>query len=259
MAKPLNLEEQEQLDEIKHFWKNYGNLITWALIVVFGAIAAWNGWQYWQRSQAAQASALYEEVERAATGGDMTRLERAFTDMKDKFGRTTYAHQAGLLAAKTFAEKGNVDAAKSALLWVADKASDEGYQASARLRLAALLAEAKAYDDALKQLAGDFPAQFAGLVADRRADIYNLQGKKAEAKVEYLKAWRALDERGEYRRLVEVKLTALGVDPKAVTTPATAATAATAATSPMAAPAASATAPPSASTAASAASAGAKP
>ena len=259
MAKPLNLEEQEQLDEIKHFWKNYGNLITWALIVVFGAIAAWNGWQYWQRSQAAQASALYEEVERAATGGDMTRLERAFTDMKDKFGRTTYAHQAGLLAAKTFAEKGNVDAAKSALLWVADKASDEGYQASARLRLAAVLAEAKAYDDALKQLAGDFPAQFAGLVADRRADIYNLQGKKAEAKVEYLKAWRALDERGEYRRLVEVKLTALGVDPKAVTTPATPATPATAATSPVAATAASATAAPSAATAATAASAGAKP
>ena len=257
MAKPLNLEEQEQLDEIKHFWKNYGNLITWALIVVFGAIAAWNGWQYWQRSQAAQASALYEEVERAATGGDMTRLERAFTDMKDKFGRTTYAHQAGLLAAKTFAEKGNVDAAKSALLWVADKASDEGYQASARLRLAAVLAEAKAYDDALKQLAGDFPAQFAGLVADRRADIYNLQGKKAEAKVEYLKAWRALDERGEYRRLVEVKLTALGVDPKAVTTPATPATPATAATSPVAATAASAkAAPPPPATAASA---GAKP
>lgn len=262
MAKPLDLEEQEQLDDIKHFWKNYGNLITWALIVVFGSIAAWNGWQYWQRTQAAQASALYEEVERAATGGDMTRLERAFTDMKDKFGRTTYAHQAGLLAAKTFAEKGNVEAAKSALLWVADKASDEGYQASARLRLAAVLAEAKAYDDALKQLAGDFPTQFAGLVADRRADIYNLQGKKAEAKVEYLKAWRALDERGEYRRLVEVKLAALGVDPKAVTTPATAAT------SPVTAPAASATAPPSAATvptaptaasAATAASAGAKP
>ncbi len=241
MAKPLDLEEQEQLDEIKHFWKNYGNLITWALIVVFGAIAAWNGWQYWQRSQAAQASALYEEVERAATGGDMTRLERSFTDMKDKFGRTTYAHQAGMLAAKTFADKGNVEAAKSALLWVADKAADEGYRASARLRLSALLAEGKAYDEALKQLTADFPVQFDGLVADRRADIYNLQGKKAEAKAEYLKAWRALDERGEYRRLVEVKLTALGVDPKAVATPSTAA-------------------PPSASpVAATAASAGAKP
>ena len=215
MAKPLDLEEQEQLDEIKHFWKNYGNLISWTLIAVFGAIAAWNGWQYWQRTQAAQASAMYEEVERAATAADMTRVERAFTDVKDKFGGTTYAHQAGLLAAKAFADKGNVEAAKAALVWVADKSSDEGYRATAHLRLAGILADGKAYDDALKQLAGDFPAEFEGLVADRRGDIDSLQGKKAQAKAEYLKAWRALDERAEYRRLVEVKLTALGVDPKA--------------------------------------------
>ena len=227
MAKPLDLEEQEQLDELKHFWKNYGNLITWTLIVVFGAIAAWNGWQYWQRTQAAQSSAMFEEVERAVARGDMTRLERAFTDMKDKFGGTTYAHQAGLLAAKTFADKGNNDAAKAALVWVADKASDEGYQAVARLRLAGLLADAKSYDDALKQLAGDFPAEFEALVADRRGDIHNLQGKKAEARDEYLKAWRGLDERAEYRRVVEIKLNAMGVDPNpAVAAPAVAAAAA---------------------------------
>jgi predicted negative regulator of RcsB-dependent stress response len=53
MAKHLDLEEQEQLDDLKHFWKSYGNLITWTLIVAFGAYAAWNGWQYWQRTQAA--------------------------------------------------------------------------------------------------------------------------------------------------------------------------------------------------------------
>jgi predicted negative regulator of RcsB-dependent stress response len=214
MAKPLDLEEQEQLDELKHFWKRYGNLITWTLIIVFGAIAAWNGWNYWQRSQAAQASAMYEEVERAASGGDMTRLERAFTDMKDRFGRTTSAHQAGLLAAQKLAEQGKVDAARAALTWVADKASDEGYQAVARLRLAGLLADAKSYDEALKQLGGDFPAEFEPLVADRRGDIYKLQGKPADAKEAWLKAWRGLDERTEYRRVVEVKLGAVGVDPR---------------------------------------------
>jgi len=50
MAQHLDLEEQEQLDELKHFWKQYGNLITWALIAVLSAFAAWNGYQYWQRS-----------------------------------------------------------------------------------------------------------------------------------------------------------------------------------------------------------------
>jgi predicted negative regulator of RcsB-dependent stress response len=226
MAKHLDLEEQEQLAEIKHFWNEYGNLITWVLIAVFGSIAAYNGWQYWQRTQGLQAGALYDEVERAAQAGDAARVEQAFADMKDKFARTTYAQQAGLLAAKVMVDKGNKDGAKAALAWVADKASDEGYQAVARLRLASVLIEAKAYDDALKQLAGDMPKEFEPLAADRRGDIYSLQGKKIEAKAEYSKAFKGLDERSEYRRLVEVKLSALGVDPQQLVTPASPAAAA---------------------------------
>jgi predicted negative regulator of RcsB-dependent stress response len=212
MAKHLDLEEQEQLAEIKHFWNEYGNLITWVLIAVFAAIAAWNGWHYWERTQSTQAAAMYDEVERAAQAGETTRVERAFSDMKDKFGRTTYAQQAGLLAAKVLEEKGNIDGAKAALAWVADKASDEGYQAVARLRLASILVQAKAYDDALKQLSASFPKEFEALAADRRGDVYKLQGKKAQAQAEYTQAYKGLDEGTEYRRLLEVKLTALGVD-----------------------------------------------
>jgi predicted negative regulator of RcsB-dependent stress response len=212
MAKHLDLEEQEQLAEIKHFWNEYGNLITWVLIAVFAAIAAWNGWHYWERTQSTQAAAMYDEVERAAQAGETSRVERAFSDMKDKFGRTTYAQQAGLLAAKVLEDKGNMDGAKAALAWVADKASDEGYQAVARLRLASILVQAKAYDDALKQLSASFPKEFEALAADRRGDVYKLQGKKAQAQAEYTQAYKGLDESTEYRRLLEVKLTALGVD-----------------------------------------------
>ena len=213
MAKHLDLEEQEQLAEIKHFWNKYGNLITWVLIAVFGSVAAYNGWNWWQRHQAAQASALYDEVERAAQSQDVARVQRAFSDVRDQYGRTTYAQQGGLLAARTFQDAGKLDEAKAALGWVADKASDEGYQAIARLRLAALLADSQAYDEALAQLRGRFPDSFTALVADRRGDILNLQGKKAEAKAEYQKALAAMDAGSDYRRLVEVKLAALGGQP----------------------------------------------
>jgi predicted negative regulator of RcsB-dependent stress response len=212
MAQHLDLEEQEQLAELKHFWNQWGNLISWALIVVFGAIAAYNGWQYWQRTQSTQAAAMFDEVDRAAAAGDTARVERAFGDLKDRYGRTIYAQQAGLLAAKTLADKGNNDGAKAALGWVAEHASDEGYKAVARLRLASVLAEAKAYDDALKQLSGGFPKEFEALAEDRRGDIYDLQGKKAEARSEYAKAYKALGEQNEYRRLVEYKLASLGGD-----------------------------------------------
>ncbi len=213
MAKHLDLEEQEQLDDLKHFWKQYGNLITWVLIAVFGAIAAWNGYQYWQRSQASQASVMYDEIERAIQSGDAARIDRSLADMKERFGSTTYAQQAGLLAARAYYDKGNVDASRAALTWVADKASDEGYQAIAKLRLAGILLEKKAHDEALQQVSGTFPKEYVALAADRRGDILAAQGKKADARLEYEKAYKGLDERAEYRRLVEVKLNALGVDP----------------------------------------------
>ncbi len=216
MANQLDLEEQEQLDQIKHFWKQYGNLITWILIAILGSYAGWNAYQYWQRSQSTQAAALFDEMERLADQGDPAKVQRAFTDMKDKFGGTALAMQGGLLAAKVQETAGKSDEARAALTWVAEKASDPAYQAIARLRLAALLAQAKDHAGAMAQLANSFPSEFQALVADRKGDILMLQDKPTEARSEYQKAYKAFDEQSEYRRLVEIKLTALGADPRPV-------------------------------------------
>jgi predicted negative regulator of RcsB-dependent stress response len=220
MANHLDLEEQEQLDQLKHFWKQYGNLVIWALVVVLAAYAGWNGYQYWQRNQSTQAAAMYDELERVSRQGDLAKVDRAFGDMKERFSGTVYAQQSGLLVARLNYDAGKVDAAKTALAWVVDKSSDESYQAIARLRLAGILADAKSYPEAMAQLAGSFPAEFAGLVADRKGDILTLQGKPLDAKIQYQNAYKALDERTEYRRLVEIKLNALGVDPQPAARPA---------------------------------------
>lgn len=212
MAKHLDLEEQEQLDQIKHFWAQYGNLISWVLIVVFGSFAAWNGWNYWQRSQGIKAAALYDEVDRAALARDAQRMERALADMQANFSGTTFASQAALLAGKTLFDAGEIDKARAALTWAVEESDDASYQAVARLRLAALDVEAGAYDQALKTLEAPMPKSFEPLVADRRGDVLLAQGKTDEARAEYQNAWLALGERTEYRRLVEVKLASLGVD-----------------------------------------------
>jgi predicted negative regulator of RcsB-dependent stress response len=213
MANHLDLEEQEQLDQIKHFWKQYGNAITWCLIAVLGAFAAWNGYQYWQRNQAAQAAALYDEIEKVARSGDAQKLERAFSEMKDRFGSTAYAQQSALVVAKNLYESGQVDGAKSALVWASEKSSDKGIASLARLRLSGILMDAKSYDESLKILESGVAEEFAALVADRRGDVFMAQGKKSEAKSEYLKAHKALEDRADYKRLVEVKLNALGIHP----------------------------------------------
>ena len=112
----------------------------------------------------ADRAAIGEEIDRRVTAAEerqrkwtgpttYDRLERAFADIRDKAGSTAYAQQAGLLAAKVLFEQKQPERAKAALEWVAQQAADDpGLRAVARLRLAALLADAKAYDAALAQL-----------------------------------------------------------------------------------------------------------
>ena len=224
MATQLDLQEQEQLDALKAFWKQYGNLVTWVLILALGAYAGWNAWQYWQREQGLKAGAMYEELDRAALAEDADKTSRIFADMKSQFPGAVFTHQAGLLAAKLQFDKGQADAAKASLAWVAEQAKDEELRTAARLRLAALQAEAKQYDEALKTLAAANASGFEALVADRRGDVLVLQGKPDEAKAAYQAAYKAMSEKADYRRLIEAKLTALGAAPD-VAAPAAAAAA----------------------------------
>lgn len=218
MANHLDLEEQEQIDQLKHFWNTWGTLISAVALAVALGLAGWNGYQFWQNRQAGQAAALLDAVDAAAAGGDMGRLEQAFADMRSKFGGTAQAGLAGLAVGKTASSAGNAALAKAALTWVAESANDDGHKAIARLRLSALLMEEKSYDEALKQLSGSFAAEYAAVVADRKGDVLVLLGKKQEAVDEYSRAYQAFSESMEYRRLVEVKLNALGVKASSLST-----------------------------------------
>ena len=216
MANHLDLEEQEQLDQLKHLWNTWGTLISSVLLVVTVALVGWNGYQYWLNRQASQAAALYDAVDVAARAGDQGRMAQAFGDLKAKYAGTTQAGQAGLALAKTLVEAGNEDGAKEVLTWVASQSGDEGLKALARLRLASVLMDQKNYDEALKQLSSGVPLEFEAAAADRRGDIYLSQDKRTEAVAEYSKAYKLLEDSVEYRRLVEVKLGALGVSPQSV-------------------------------------------
>jgi predicted negative regulator of RcsB-dependent stress response len=144
--------------------------------------------------------------------------QRAFDDMKQRYASTSYAPQAGLLVAKLAIDGGKDDAAataSAALQWVADNASDDGYRAIAALRLSALMLEAQQYDQAQKILEAVRAEAFVGLAQDRLGDLFAAQNKQAEAKAAYLKAFSSLDAASEYRRLIKIKLNALGVEPTA--------------------------------------------
>jgi len=215
-----DLEEQEQLDELKTWWKQHGNLVTAAVVVVAICVVGWQGWNWWQRDRALQAAAVYAAVERAAAEHDAKKAREATGELIDKFPRTAYAGMAALLSARVQAESGDLKSAKLQLDWAVDNARDDEMRDLAHLRLAAVLLDEKAYDEALRQLASEPSLPFSARYADMKGDIYLAQGKQEEAKTAYQAALKKIDEiqkasgnnqRGEqYRDLVMLKLESLG-------------------------------------------------
>jgi predicted negative regulator of RcsB-dependent stress response len=211
----FDLEEQEQLETLKAWWNQYGNLVTWLITIALAGYAAWSGWNWHQRNQSAQAAQLYEELQKSVTAKDAAKVQRAATDMEEKFGRTAYAEMSAMFSAKTAFDAGDLKTAKAQLQWVIDHGSDDEYKSLAKIRLAGILLDEKAYDDGLKLLAGDFPAQFAGAVADRKGDILVAQNKIADARTAYQTALDKIDKKDPARQLIELKLDAIGGGAKA--------------------------------------------
>lgn len=202
--------EQEQLASLKSWWGQYGNLITWLLIAVLAAYAAWAGWGYYQRSQAAQAGQLYEELQKAVTAQDKDKVQRVATDMEEKFSGTAYAQMSALAAAKSAFDANDFKAAKAQLQWVIEKGAIDEYKAVAKIRLAGILLDEKAYDEGLKILSGSFPAGFNSAVDDRRGDILVAQNKLDEARTAYQAALEKTDAQSPGYQLIQIKLDAIG-------------------------------------------------
>ncbi|MDP3668582.1 MAG: tetratricopeptide repeat protein [Telluria sp.] len=209
-----DLEEQEQIDTLKAWWKQNGNMVTWLVIAALSTYVGWSAWTNYQGKQSSQASTLYEEVQRAATAKENAKVQVATAALVEKYGRTTYASMAALAAAKSAIDANDLKAAKTQLTWLQANAATAEFKAIANLRLASIALDEKAYDDGLKYLNGDFPADFAADVADRKADIFVAQNKIAEARASYQVALAKATDKNPGRQLIEIKLDAIGGAPE---------------------------------------------
>jgi predicted negative regulator of RcsB-dependent stress response len=201
-------EEQEQLDTLKAWWAKYGNAATWVVVAGLAAYSGWTGWQYYQRTQAVEASSLYDSLQEA-NGKDNAKVQRAAADIEKRYGSTSYAAMGALTAAKSAFDANDLKTAKAQLQWAIEHGNDE-YRTVAKIRLAGVLLDEKAYDEALKTLGGDVPAQYTASVNDRKGDVLAAQNKLAEARAAYQAALSGMDKKSPARQLVELKLEAVG-------------------------------------------------
>jgi predicted negative regulator of RcsB-dependent stress response len=213
-----DLQEQEQIEELKTWWTMNGTLITAAVVLLAVGVVGWQGWQWWQRSQNGQAAQLYGNMQQALMQQDVKRVRLMAGELVDKFPGTAYAGMAAMLSGKVLVETGDLKSAQAQFGWAAEHATDQGTRDLARLRQAIVLVEEKGFDEALKLLAVPPAPSFMPRYLEVRGDILAAQGKSAEARTAYDEAIKALEggrkaeglPPGPYLEILQAKLAAAG-------------------------------------------------
>ena len=145
-----DLEEQEQLDDLKAWWARWGNTVATVLVVASLAAAAVQGWRWWTVPQGGGSRGAVQRRGQAARANDVAKAKDASPQLTDKYSGTGYAPRAAFLVAKMQFDAGDTAAARAQLQWVVDHADEQELKEIARYRLAELMLNDKQYDEALR-------------------------------------------------------------------------------------------------------------
>ncbi len=216
----MSTHDDEQLENLKRFWQDYGTPIVVGASV---ALAVFAGWRYWQQSQletATMAANTYqstlEAYQKTNTNPDdkaaNTDLQRNAQKLTQDFTNTPYAANAALLLAKRAMENKDVKEAEKQLRWALTQKVDDGVKSLISLRLAHLLSEKGDNKGALALLSQDSNAAFTPSREELRGDILKASGDIAGAQKAYQSAAKALVERNEPRPLLDMKMADVGLE-----------------------------------------------
>jgi len=209
-----DLDEQERLDELKAWWKRWGNLVMIGLAVVIAGAAGWRYWQNHTVTQSLEAATVYEKLTQSLAANDAKGAREAGAMLLDQYKGTAYAPRAAMLLAKLNVMNKDLKSAQSQLEWAVANSKEPAVKDLARLHLAGVQLDQKQYEAALKTLTGSHSDAFAFRFEDMRGDVLMAQGKKAEARVAYQAAFGKMEKDNPYRSIVELKLDALGGETK---------------------------------------------
>ena len=206
----LDLEEQEQVDELKALWKKYGTYITRGAIAFFVLYGLFQGWGYYQNKQSLNASEAYQSIVVLDDKNTKEIMQKA-QSLMDAYGGTPYAGRAAILFAKASYAEGLKDKTKEKLEWASSHAKESATESIALIQLGQVLLEEKKYEEALKKANDVDNEGYLGLANDLKGDALSAMGKKEDAKKAYLEALKRFGPKDPYAKFTQEKLETLGV------------------------------------------------
>jgi predicted negative regulator of RcsB-dependent stress response len=199
------LTEQEQIELLKNWIKQYSLVILTGVLL---AVACISGWRYWQQRQANiayHASSIYDEMLTKRAQHNTTAIITQAQKLYSHYPNTTYGQMAALTLARAEVMRKNYPEAKKYLSWVIKKSHIRSFRQIARLRLARILIAEHDVSATLALLEKSEAAQFNGLTEEVRGDAYFAMQDFSKARAAYKKALSELPNALETRPLLQMK------------------------------------------------------
>ena len=202
-----HLEEQQELDDFKYFWKNWGR---WLFALLFAAALGYLGYIIYKDHKISQnreaAEVLAQMVDKAQSKADSKQINADLLKLQQDYPDTVPAAQATMMVAATEFDAGRYDTAAGHLNWVLSNQKAPLIQALAAQRLAVVLLQQKKYDAAITALNTKVEADFEPLLLEAKGDVYAAQNKTKEAAQSYQQALEKLPKEAIERELLQMKL-----------------------------------------------------
>ncbi len=211
----LDLEEQEQLDNLKNWWSKYGNWFSNLLLCALLATASWSGYHWWLNYQSAQAQEVNHKIDAALAQNKKDDAWQSAKLLVDEYPNSPHAIF-GVL--KTITELRQDKPEQSIQLikrMLTEQKDDSPYKTLLMYRLSGLLFEQNKLDESLKmvQKTSVYAANpsWSALFNERHADILLRKGD-AQAAIGYYQ--KVLEHANEIKNqglasLIELKLNGL--------------------------------------------------
>jgi predicted negative regulator of RcsB-dependent stress response len=211
----VHLTEEEQLEVLKRWWREYGKMIITAVLAAVAVYFAWTTWQDRNNTKKESASAQYDSLikllnvgpDRKLSDADKNNAATIATELKEKNGKSLYAQSAAFYLAKDAVESGNLDKAVAELEWILSSKPDVATAQLTHVRLARVYIAKGAYKEAQAQLAEEPSKAFASEYAEVLGDLLKAQGNKDAAATAYKKALDTTDpEQRERAMILQMKV-----------------------------------------------------
>ena len=199
------LTEQEQVEILKNWIKQY-SLVILASVALTAAIIA--GWRFWQQRAAntlSHASSVYDEMLTLRARNDLEGTQTQAQKLYRHYAHTTYGQMAAFMLARAAANDKNYQHAEKYLQSILDQSRINPLRQIARIRLARVLIAEQKPEQAVNILEKVEDKRFNGLTNEVKGDAYVTLNNVQKAREAYQQALLELPNADSIRPLLQMK------------------------------------------------------